>query len=486
MWPGNFGTVSVADGRARIQCDTGFNGIGTAKTYKLVSTAVWARLTPPGWGGATTEASVTMLVNSATSGTNLNIAINRFAGTIKFNSETGFFDSGGVSLTYDPTAHAFCRIRELRGTVFWETSHLGKPGTWTVRRSLATPAWVTTDLQDLQFTAHRDAGTTDIAEVDYVNSVPAASRGTALDLWKTPQSVSSYSQLAAISQFPQAAWVGDWDTTPQTTVSGYVTSAAGKIIAVTIYAIPNRDSGGYSAGGFPDQASYLAWVTSVKNGAGSGNVWYILEPDALGLAGGFSASVKAERLDTLSQAVGILKQGANARVYIEASMWLTPSSAASLLQSANVNACEGFALDVSGFEALTDCYTWAEQVVSALSSLGLTGKKYVIDTSRNGRGKLTSAFGTVAQPWITAGQEWCNPPGRGLGLSPRVPTGQPNCHALLWVKGPGGSDGSSPGTVFTSNYFGENAPGAGTFWVRWAENAVAFTDPANLDTAALM
>jgi endoglucanase len=74
---------------------------------------------------------------------------------------------------------------------------------------------------------------------------------------------------------------------------------------------------------------------------------------------------------------------------------------------------------------------------------------FVIDTSRNGLGPNDmSAY--AAPPYgqpagvvsaLQAGN-WCNPPGRGLGLQPTASTGAALVDAYLWVKTPGESDGS--------------------------------------------
>jgi endoglucanase len=61
---------------------------------------------------------------------------------------------------------------------------------------------------------------------------------------------------------------------------------------------------------------------------------------------------------------------------------------------------------------------------------------FVIDTSRNGVGP----WSPPAHPAGDA-QDWCNPPGRGLGLRPTANTGQALLDAYLWVKIPGESDG---------------------------------------------
>lgn len=65
---------------------------------------------------------------------------------------------------------------------------------------------------------------------------------------------------------------------------------------------------------------------------------------------------------------------------------------------------------------------------------------FVIDTSRNGVGPWPGIAGHPASD--TATQDWCNPPGRGLGLRPTANTGVPLLDAYLWIKIPGESDGA--------------------------------------------
>ena len=74
---------------------------------------------------------------------------------------------------------------------------------------------------------------------------------------------------------------------------------------------------------------------------------------------------------------------------------------------------------------------------------------FVIDTGRNGRGPLDVvpyAAAPYNQPAAVLsglnGGNWCNPPGAGVGLRPTTTTGDPLADAYLWVKTPGGSDGS--------------------------------------------
>jgi endoglucanase len=92
---------------------------------------------------------------------------------------------------------------------------------------------------------------------------------------------------------------------------------------------------------------------------------------------------------------------------------------------------------------------------------------FVIDTSRNGQGpwKATAVY--------SDSQDWCNPPGRGLGVRPLVDpvAGNPLVDAFLWIKTPGQSDGQcSRGTGGTTDpeWGGIVDPAAGTWFPQQA------------------
>ncbi len=100
---------------------------------------------------------------------------------------------------------------------------------------------------------------------------------------------------------------------------------------------------------------------------------------------------------------------------------------------------------------------------------------FVIDTSRNGRG-----------PWQPPAypdpQDWCNPPGRGLGLPPTLDTGEALVDAYLWVKIPGESDGEctrglGPAGETVDPEWGLVDPAAGRWFPEMALDLVANADP---------
>jgi endoglucanase len=314
-----------------------------------------------------------------------------------------------------------------------------------------------------------------------------------LNLWKSPQDVDAYvaanPSLSVIADKPHAKWAGDWISTANitSTIAGYATAATGRVMVLVMYGIPGRDLGGYSSGGFPDRASYLAWVQAYVNGIGSAPSFLVYEPDALGHLGSMTDAARAERIETMRQASVILATTQNTESFIDVGMWMDPAVAADYLVQVGVANVSGFALNVSAFERQADCYAKGDAIVAQLATRGVQGSKYIVDSSRNGNGPLTSAFGSAAQPWLDANQPWCNPPGRALGLAPGLVAGRPSCRATLWIKNPGGSDGDSPRTAaatgkFVSNYYGENAPAAGTFWLKWALDCVAYSNGGTTTT----
>ena len=259
---------------------------------------------------------------------------------------------------------------------------------------------------------------------------------------------SEAKKLKVISSTAQAKWFGTWN--PTSTVRKDVrtyTRKASKAKAVpqlVLYAIPDRDCGGYSSGGF-DATTYKRWVREVSAGLRGSKAIVVLEPDALGLD-----CAGATRATLLRYAVGKLS-AAGALVYIDAghSNWRTPADMAKRLKAAGVAKARGFATNVSNFQSTKDERAYAAKVSKALGKRGVKAKNrhYVIDTSRNGR--------------ATAGAQWCNPPGQGLGVKPRW-VGAKKLDAYLWIKRPGESDGSCNG-----------GPAAGSWWTEYALGLVA-------------
>jgi endoglucanase len=101
---------------------------------------------------------------------------------------------------------------------------------------------------------------------------------------------------------------------------------------------------------------------------------------------------------------------------------------------------------------------------------------FVVDTSRNGQG-----------PWVPTvtypdAQDWCNPPGRGVGDRPKVKpvAGNDLVDAYLWIKTPGQSDGQcSRGTGGTTDpeWGGITDPAAGAWFPQQARQLATLAVP---------
>ena len=220
-------------------------------------------------------------------------------------------------------------------------------------------------------------------------------------------------------------------------------AAAGQTPVFVAYAIPDRDCGNHSAGGF-SVADYREWSAAVARGLEGSRAVMIVEPDSLLHV--YKCGDSDERFDLLRQ-VSAAYAAAGAEVYLDGatsnSFGQGPKPLADIaarLEKAGVDRVAGFATNVSNFQTVADERAYANK----LSGL-LGGAQYVIDTSRNGNGGLRDASGGI----------WCNPPGRALGERPGATSDGAHV-ANLWVKTVGLSDGACNG-----------GPAAGTYWEKY-------------------
>ncbi|HEX5858199.1 MAG TPA: glycoside hydrolase family 6 protein [Microbacterium sp.] len=99
---------------------------------------------------------------------------------------------------------------------------------------------------------------------------------------------------------------------------------------------------------------------------------------------------------------------------------------------------------------------------------------FVIDTSRNGLGPWQYPAGTYP-----VHEDWCNPPGRGAGVTPTTTVDNPLVDAHLWIKVPGESDGKcyrgTGGPLDPAR--GIEDPAAGQWFPEQARELIALADP---------
>jgi endoglucanase len=269
----------------------------------------------------------------------------------------------------------------------------------------------------------------------YVDPNSAAAKQAAA--WRSTRPADA-AEIDEIATAPQAQWFGDWNADVAAAVNAHVSAAAaaGRWSLLVAYAIPQRDCGGYSAGGADD---YRAWIREFARGIGSRPAAVVLEPDALAGLDCLTAAGRDARLALLRDAVAVLRAKPGVEVYVDAghSGWHPVATIAARLQQADVARATGFALNVSNFQLTANELSYGRQVAARIG-----GKHFVIDTSRNGLGP---------------NGEWCNPSGRALGPRPTTATGDGLADAFLWIKQPGFSDGSCNG-----------GPSAGIWWADYA------------------
>jgi endoglucanase len=288
----------------------------------------------------------------------------------------------------------------------------------------------------------------------------------------------------------------------------------------------------------PDGLGIIPWYDPYGSADGSAALEWCQPAEA------DPATAAAERFAMLDHAVEVLGALPNVTTYLDGThpAWLGVGDIAHRLAQAGVDGADGFYLNVSNYQLrannvqygrwISSCLAYAtgvnpgdffgcpnqywnggplpakiavllgEWTGVALSSFGtwsddsddpalnssginlryatmLGGAEptagYVIDTSRNAQGPWRP--GAYPDP-----QDWCNPPGRGLGERPTLDTGVPLVDAYLWVKIPGESDGEctrglGPGGETVDPEWGRIDPAAGDWFPEMALDLVANADP---------
>jgi len=258
----------------------------------------------------------------------------------------------------------------------------------------------------------------------------------------------AYPSVSVIFEQPVSFWYGDrqgkYSCHIDEGLSRLMKRADPALPVLVIYNMPNRDMGHHSKGGASTEENYLEFVHAFCRGIGNRNPIVIVEPDAIPHSTIMEAAESAPRLNLMKRGLEILTAESNAQVYIDVghSNWLSPSAVAKLLDDVSNDKVKGFAVNVSNYRSTKESMAWALQVCEHRPN-----DTFVIDTSRNGSGPH--------------GNDWCNPPGRSLGMPPTTNTGEEKCDAFLWIKIPGESDGKCNG-----------GPRAGRFWPEYADKLV--------------
>ncbi|MDV7220619.1 LamG-like jellyroll fold domain-containing protein [Streptomyces prunicolor] len=165
LWVTNTGGAGVETSEARLRItlapgvDTNFT---SSRQWKLQGSKLTAKLAAVPALNGSSNCAASMWVLAVTSGTRIGWRYDAGTGVLAAMSQVGSTDATPTNLTYSAIDHAWVRVRESSGTVYWETS--GDGYAWTTRRTLATPAWVTTDTVAVDFPTTRTGGTSGYIE----------------------------------------------------------------------------------------------------------------------------------------------------------------------------------------------------------------------------------------------------------------------------------------------------------------------------------
>jgi endoglucanase len=296
-------------------------------------------------------------------------------------------------------------------------------------------------------TSDRVHGENPFRDAYWVIDEESKARQTA-DSWRASRPADA-AAMDKIAGQPSAAWLGNWNPQIESDTKKYVWSKtrAGGLPVMVAYNLPFRDCGSYSAGGSRTPERYRVWIDGLAAGIGTRRAVVVLEPDGLPLLKKcLTPAQQQQRIDLVKYAIEKLAALPGAAVYVDAghSAWIEAPEMAERLKAAGIDKADGFALNVSNYQATPDLIKYGHE----LSAL-LGGKHFIIDTSRNGNGP----------PPFKGDDEraWCNPDGRALGHPPTTDTGDPLVDAFYWIKPPGESDGTCNKGPVAGNWWPEKA-----------------------------
>lgn len=169
LWSSAGGATETAQGLLRLPLVPGVVSRYTStRQWTLTGSSFTVKLAKVPALAGSSVASVSLYLHSATSGTRFRWYYHAGTNELRALNEVASADGAPVAFTYSAIDHAWVRIRETGGQVLWETSPDGWD--WTVRRSITTPAWVGSDLIQVELAASRTGGSSDPCELGYLGA----------------------------------------------------------------------------------------------------------------------------------------------------------------------------------------------------------------------------------------------------------------------------------------------------------------------------
>lgn len=171
-WPSTSSQTIWEAGRVKIPVVPSYYNLATYNSggYDLTGSSVYARIYPPPVGNGSREMFFEIIRGGVTVD-KLSFYVNGSPLSLNARRTVNSVNTAGPSLTYDPVAHAWLRIRESAGTAYFDTSPDGT--TWTNFWSIAPGFDITNILLNIT-TGYWSTEVAADAFVDNVNVVPVS------------------------------------------------------------------------------------------------------------------------------------------------------------------------------------------------------------------------------------------------------------------------------------------------------------------------
>jgi cellulose 1,4-beta-cellobiosidase len=284
--------------------------------------------------------------------------------------------------------------------------------------------------------------------------------------------------LKKVEAYPTAVWldsvksVGSVGKTLDGALAQQKKGAQPVVTVFALYDLPERDCSAVASNGELSianggekryQKEFIDKIAVAFKAHPKQRIVAILEPDSLPNIATNSSIPKCAAAEpvyrhSIAYAVKTLAMS-NVSLYLDAAHagWLGWSKnrekiskifSEVLAEAGGQDKIRGFATNVSNYDTLTpgdlaklepsdpctDELTYVKILDASLTEAGITGKGFIIDTSRNGRSGIRTKSGS-----------WCNVKGAGLGERPTA-SPAPLVDAYYWIKPPGDADGGSDPT----------------------------------------
>ncbi|MFC0865141.1 glycoside hydrolase family 6 protein [Sphaerimonospora cavernae] len=281
--------------------------------------------------------------------------------------------------------------------------------------------------------------------------------------WEASGRTADAALMRKLAEVPQAVWLSQMTADEAARATGGALEAAARQGTLPVFVTDHIPLRACNENGAASPEAYLHWIDAIARAVGDRAAVFVLEPNSLAELPGSQDCARGDakdqqaRFQMLASAVDRLRALPHAAVYLDGSLehWPSLDVIAARLIKAGIGKADGFYLNAAGFQPTDRLVAYGTRLAGCVkdtsagrdcTDANVAAAKdtaenteglphFVIDTSRNGKGEWEAPAGKYKDP-----QEWCNPPGRGVGVRPTTRTGSGLADGYLWLRPPGLSD----------------------------------------------